>query len=239
MSVIITAMNHFLNPSKICAFSERFLAAGSKFLLQRKYGIFIEPSKGLVLDIGFGPRLCTPMPDGVIIGADINLKCATEDGLIDKSQKTSKHREYRWESHPRVVCLPGNLPFRDSSFDETRSSSFLHHLPPDSALRVIKEMLRCTRPPGKVIIFDGVWPRNPVYRPLAWLIRRYDRGQWVRTEQQLLDLAKRAYDGNWQHKRFTYTLSGLEGMLLTIERPNIPALRIDDSLLESDSLYAA
>ena len=118
-----------------------------------------------------------------------------------------------------VVCSAEHFPFKDSIFDETRCSGLLHHLPTESSLRTIKEMLRCTRPLGKVIIFDNVWPKRPIYRPLAWLTRRCDRGEWVRTEEQLLNLAYTTCDGNWQHRRFTYTFTGLEGIFLTIERP--------------------
>jgi|LGVF01.1.fsa_nt_gb SAM-dependent methyltransferase len=221
---VITFVYRFLDFPKIYSFSQKLLAPGSEFLLQKEYAISFAGSKGLVHDIGCGPSLDTPMPNGIIVGGDINPRYVRKYAMLDKSEKTSKKKRYRGHSqsaHFGVVCTADYLPFYDSTFNETRCSGLLHHLPTESALLTIKEMLRCTRPFGRVIIFDNVWPKKPICRPLAWLTRRYDRGQGVRTEDQLLNLAYAAYHGNWQHRRFTYTFTGLEGIFLTIERQEI------------------
>ena len=160
---------------------------------------------------GCGPLLTTPSPNGTIIGIDINPLYVKKYARVDVERNQNGIRGYI-EQRARfgVVCSAEHFPFKDSIFDETRCSGLLHHLPTESSLRTIKEMLRCTRPLGKVIIFDNVWPKRPIYRPLAWLTRRCDRGEWVRTEEQLLNLAYTTCDGNWQHRRFTYTFTGLE-----------------------------
>ena len=75
---------------------------------------------------------------------------------------------------------------------------------------------------SRIIVFDNVWPIMPFYRPLAWLLRKLDRGKWVRTENELLKLANSAYPMKWQSKRFTYSYTGLEGLFLTVQKTEIP-----------------
>jgi hypothetical protein len=53
---------------------------------------------------------------------------------------------------------------------------------------------------------------------LAWLTRWLDRGKWVRTEDKLLDLVNSAYQGRWEKQRFTYSFTGLEMILLRVQK---------------------
>ena len=84
----------------------------------------------------------------------------------------------------------------------------------ETASSAIKEMVRCTRKNRKIIIFDGVWPRVAIFRLFSWMVCRFDRGAFVRTEKELLELVKSSYPGNWQHIRFTYSFTGLEGLFI-------------------------
>lgn len=212
----------FLDFPAAYSIAQKLLAPGSALLLQKEYRICFSDSKGVVLDVGCGPLLSTPTPNGIIVGGDVNIRYIRQYANPDEYQTISEKCEREYQCvRLGVVCKAESLPFYDSIFDETRSSGLLHHLPTENALCMIKEMVRCTRPLGKVIIFDNVWPKNPICRPLAWLTRRYDRGQCVRTEEQLLNLVYTAYPENWQHRRITYTFTGLEGIFLTIERPEM------------------
>ena len=207
-----------LNYPFVFSLSQAFLAPGSKFFLQKQYRIVFDGSKGVVLDVGCGPSLATPMPNGFILGCDINHKYVTR---YTKPVKNNRINEICGKNYKcaclGVVCAAEFLPFSDSTFDQTRCSGLLHHLPTEIAVRAIKEMLRCTRSFGKVIICDAVWPKSSICRPVAWLIQRFDRGAWVRTEKQLTNLCNTAYQGHWQHRRFTSAFTGLEEMSLTIE----------------------
>ncbi len=187
----------------IYSISQKLLAPGAVFLLKKHYKNIFGESRGRVLDVGCGPLLTTPLPNGIIVGIDINP--------LYVKRYTDQRTRYA------LIGSADFLPFDDNIFDEGRCVGLLHHLPIESAQRIIEEMVRCTRPEGKIIILDNVWPRS-FYRPIAWLTRRFDRGEWVRTEEELLNLANTAYPGNWHHRRFTYSFTGLECLLLIIEK---------------------
>ncbi len=78
-------------------------------------------------------------------------------------------------------------------------------------------MQRVTRAGGCTVIFDAVLPRAAWRRPVAALIRRLDRGRWMRTESALTALL--APLGEWECERLTYSLTGLEGLLDTFRKP--------------------
>lgn len=183
-------------------------APGAGWLLTRVAREAFGDSRGPVLDVGCGPELSTPRPvAGLLCGVDISLR-------------------YTWSygSHPdpRQVAVRASaerLPFGDGAFAECRCWGLLHHLPPAVASGAVAELVRCARPGGRVVIGDAVWPRRAWTRPVAWLGRRLDRGEWVREEHELLELIQAAAPGAWRHRRFTYTVHGLEGLLLTLEVP--------------------
>jgi len=188
----------------IYSLSQKVLAPGSK-ILKKKYEEVFKESIGLVLDIGSGPFPSMPLPKGKLIGIDINIhyiKKYTSDDQRDG-----------------VVCSSVSLPFIDNLFDETRCAGLLHHLQADMVISTIREMIRCTRENGNIFIFDNVFPRFPVLRPVAWLTRKFDRGEWVRTEEELFQIVEQAQPGNWTKKRITYSFTGLEALCLSIEKP--------------------
>ena len=88
----------------------------------------------------------------------------------------------------------------------------LHHLDDQDALRAVGEFARVARPGGRIVVFDGVLPERALRRPFAALVRRFDRGRWMRRQaalQRILDHAPLA----WVSKRICYTATGLEGLL--------------------------
>jgi ubiquinone/menaquinone biosynthesis C-methylase UbiE len=156
------------------------------------------------LDVGCGPRLNTPLPQGDIYGVDINLDYVRQYSAVG--------------NRAGIVSSADGIPFKDNAFNESRCFGLLHHLPWEKALQTVREMIRCTKAGGRVIILDNVWPRNPYVRPLAWLSRRLDRGRWVRHEEELRRLAEEAHAGPWQSSRFTYTFIGQEAIALIMRK---------------------
>jgi SAM-dependent methyltransferase len=201
----ISIFYHLLNFPVIYSLSQKILAPGVGYLCQKHYKNIFSESRDRILDIGCGPLLTTPAPDGITVGIDINP-------LYVKKYRNNKNRL-------GLVCLSNSLPFDDDIFDETRCVGLLHHLSTESASSTIMEMIRCTRAEGQITIIDSVWPLKPILRPAAWLIRRFDRGKWVRTEDELLKLVRSAYSRNWHSKRFTYSYTGLEALSLTTNKP--------------------
>jgi SAM-dependent methyltransferase len=108
-----------------------------------------------------------------------------------------------------VVGSADALPFTDGSFDGVWSIGLLHHLPDAAVRKVMLECARvCRREGGYLVILDAVKPRAAWRRPVAWFIRRMDRGQFMRTEEQLRRLLHPDYQ--WSVRRITYALTGLE-----------------------------
>ena len=108
-----------------------------------------------------------------------------------------------------VVGSADALPFAEASFDGVWSIGLLHHLPDDVVQRVMSECARvCRRNGGYAVVLDAVLPKSAWCRPLAWWIRRMDRGQFMRTEEQLQRLLHPDYQ--WATRRITYALTGLE-----------------------------
>ena len=103
------------------------------------------------------------------------------------------------------------LPFATHSVDAVWSFFLLHHLPDTIAQAAVAEMFRVCRPGGSVVICDGVMPRTAWRRPIAYAIRRWDRGAFMRREHELSALlsAHRPF----HMERMTYTLNGLELLL--------------------------
>ena len=68
-----------------------------------------------------------------------------------------------------VVAHGDDIPFPDGSFDLTYSVAVMHHIAePDRVRRTLTEMVRVTRPGGRIL----VWDHNPLNPYWPWLMRR-------------------------------------------------------------------
>lgn len=152
----------------------------------------MESRPGRALDVGCGPSSWLWSAGMNPVGVDIALDSVRAFG-------------------PAVVASATALPFADGTFDTVGSFGLLHHLPDDAARAAIREMRRVTSAEGLTIVFDGVLPHRGWTRPLAWLIRRMDRGSWMRREEAFEAL----FDSPapWRRVRFTYSYTGLEGVI--------------------------
>ena len=200
----------------IYSLSKVLLAPGAGLFLKKNYKQLYDESKGLILDVGCGPTLTTPHPNGIVIGIDINFYYARK--YLTSHGNSSFCRKMKDFTIYSVVSSSESLPFEDGAFEESRCVGLLHHLSYASALLTIKEMMRCTHQDGRIVVFDNVWPRQPCFRLLAWLTRKLDRGKWVRTEEDLLELVNDACVNNYQYKRLTYTYTGLEALSVIIKK---------------------
>ena len=180
-------------------------------LMEKAFG----KSRGLVLDMGCGPELNTPEPEGLLVGADVIEKYVRsytggyldeDPGLVSCPPPGRKRLGY--------LLSAGNLPFQSGSFDEARCVAVFHHLTDLEAGKALREMNRCLRSGGRLVIMDAVLPRRAWLRPLAWLTLKLDRGRHVRKQDQLQNLCQEACPGDWQWERRTYTYTGMEFLYL-------------------------
>lgn len=150
------------------------------------------PRVGRHLDVGCGPSSWLWREGVAPIGIDTAIDRAAAFGTA-------------------AVASASALPFADHSFDVSWTFGLLHHLCDRDVQRTISELRRVTRPGGAIVMFDGVLPERPFARPLASLIRWMDRGAWLRRQERLEALLNRRE--SWTVERFSYTFTGLEGVL--------------------------
>ena len=86
------------------------------------------------------------------------------------------------------------LPFEDARFDICSVSFGLHEMPVSVRQQALLEMVRVTKPNGKVVIVDYVLPKNPIARKLVYhAVKLYERdnyAEFVRSDlRAMLDRA--------------------------------------------------
>lgn len=178
----------------ICTY---LLAPGYEKDLDDKIRLIISelPTANRLLDVGCGPSSWLWHENLHPVGLDISLSYTSA---------------FLSHGEAAVNASAECLPFSDGTFDGVWSIGLFHHLPNQIAKRAIAECVRVTTPGGYCIIFDNVFPEPVWSRPLAWLIRKMDRGRYIRRQMDLESLL--CNREQWQCERFSYSLYGLEGL---------------------------
>lgn len=192
-----------------------FLTPGSRRLVRTLHQKIFKPLSGPLLDVGCGPALYTPEPEGLLVGIDVSeayIKSYT-GGFVDQDPRSVLNPP---EGRRRLgfVSTATRLPFPAEVFEEVRACAVLHHLSDLEVGEAIHEMKRCLRPGGRMITIDPVWPQRPWFRPIAWLTVRFDRGRYVRRQEEMLRLLQSVCPGQWNWVRQTVTYTGLEHLCL-------------------------
>ena len=92
-----------------------------------------------------------------VIGIDLS------EAMLNVAKKKNKFRNVKFE-----VADATNLPFEDNSFDISSVSFALHDMPLSIREKVLKEMVRVTKPKGIVIIVDYDLPKNKIGKFLIY-----------------------------------------------------------------------
>ena len=186
-----------LNQPWIYKLSAAILSPGNREIFDRKIRKTIESfaATRFYLDVGCGPRSWLNDLGLHTIGVDISLPY-----IMDHSRS----------GNSGVVASAVYLPFEGSRFDAVWTVGLLHHLTDSTFEETCLEMLRVCRPGGYVAILDAVYPHSVWARPIPALLRKFDRGRYVRDQQHFESLA--AKTGNWYIQRFTYSRNGLEAV---------------------------
>lgn len=92
-----------------------------------------------------------------VVGIDLS------EAMLKVAKKKNKFKNARFE-----VADATNLPFEDDSFDISSVSFALHDMPLSIREKVLKEMLRVTRPEGSIIIADYDLPKKRIGRFLIY-----------------------------------------------------------------------
>ncbi|WP_374373248.1 class I SAM-dependent methyltransferase [Dongia sp.] len=153
------------------------------------------PMDGPLLDMGCGPESWLFKLGYDPVGLDIEPSYAAA---------------YTAAGHRAVVGSAAELPFPSESFQCVWTFAMFHHLPDNLAGKALAEAIRVTRPGGAVLVFDSILPRSVWRRPLAYAIRRLDRGRFMRPKERLLGLLPER--AAWSVEHISYAATGLEGV---------------------------
>ena len=151
------------------------------------------PAAEKILDVGCGPASLLFRAGVRPIGTDISMAYL---------------REYSRTEPKAVLSSADALPFASGCINGVWSIGLLHHLPDAQAGKAIEECVRICSQNGYVVILDAVLPRSVWTRPLAALIRKLDRGKYMRAQKELEALFPD--QEKWKFERFTYCLTGQE-----------------------------
>jgi SAM-dependent methyltransferase len=152
------------------------------------------PAARRILDVGCGPSSWLWRVGLQPVGLDITWSYAARFGATGSRV---------------VTASSAAIPFATGSFDQAWCIGLLHHLSDDDARRTLAEMRRVTDGGGSVVIADAVLPRSAWRRPVAYVLRKLDRGGRVRTEAQ-----HRALLGDgWSVTRILMAYNGLEATI--------------------------
>jgi SAM-dependent methyltransferase len=184
-------------------FTQKYLAPGSSAAISDLLGRITSTvdSSGRCLDIGCGPSSLLWGFGFDPIGVDVSSAYA---------------RKFVRHGRRAALGTASDLPFLDGTIDGVWSVGLVHHLDVDGARAAVFEMLRVTRPDGYVVIIDAVMPRSPWRRPLAYLLRRWDRGGNVRRQEALMSIIEGT--GNWTLERITISHFGQEAVILHLKK---------------------
>jgi SAM-dependent methyltransferase len=182
----------------IYKFSLNILAPGYRKNFRHRIKTVIDsfPSAKSYLDVGCGPQSWISDLGVNLVGVDISMAYVI-------SQTST--------GNLGVTGSADLLPFRDESFDAVWSVGLLHHLPDSIFQMACSEMRRVCMSGGYVAILDAVPPRSVWARPIPALLRKTDRGRFVRDQKRFEHLLSGT--GDWIFQRFTYTYNGLEGII--------------------------
>jgi SAM-dependent methyltransferase len=157
-------------------------AIGGKFRT-RYVAEYVRPNVGhRILDIGCGPGdILDFLPKVQYLGIDLDTR------YITAARKRFGNRgEFRCESATETVLR------EPASFDIVMANGVLHHLD-DSEVRKVLSMARLAlKPAGRLVAHDGAFVAEQ--SAIEALLLKMDRGRFVRTPDQYVDLARKAFD---------------------------------------------
>lgn len=175
--------------------ARKILAPGAKENYRNILSKLLDtlPASDFLIDVGCGPNSLLFDVGKHPIGVD-----ATKSYISD----------YTHDGGKGVVASAADLPFARETFDGSWCIAVLHHLPDNLAASSIREMMRVVKVGGYVIILDGVLPQNPWLRPIPAVVRKLDRGRFMRKQAKLETLLP--YREEWTIERLIYTRTGME-----------------------------
>ena len=138
----------------------------------------IHPTaRSRVLDVGCGPCDFLPHLGDVIYTG------------VDHSEAYIEAARSRFGASGTFVCGDiTDLALAHQQFDIVMAIGVLHHLDDPSVSKLMGHISQVLGPGGRFITFDGV--RESGQHPIGRLLKELDRGRYIRTADDYLDLVK-------------------------------------------------
>ena len=162
--------------------------------------------QGRVLEVGAGTSQFR----------DIYLKYVKNYLITDINFQYVHYSKSNYPTLEHVLCDAAVLPFQTLTFDRAFCLYLFHHLSDQQTLDTLKEMQRCLKPDGKIVIVDLFQPEKK-WDLISQLVARMDRGQYVRRRDSMLSLIKESGDfqvethhgvpGEWPYVMSAFVLS--------------------------------
>jgi ubiquinone/menaquinone biosynthesis C-methylase UbiE len=109
---------------------------------------------------------------------------------VDCDDKRIKYAKELYPKYNFMTTKNGLLPLSPNSVDYIIILSVLHHIPTDQLTDNIKEFKRVLKLNGSIIIAE------PCFFPKAhipnWFMSNFDKGRYIRNEDQYLELFRKA-----------------------------------------------
>ena len=188
---------------RLFALARSIIAPGATAGLTREVGFVLEQKiKGRhLLDIGCGPESWLTVNGHTPVGVDINEKYVAAHCQHDALG---------------AVSSADHLPFSNKSFSGVWSVGVFHHLPDALVKQSVQEMIRVCEPDGYVAIIDAVYPNSFWRHLLGALIRRLDRGKFMRFQDEFMSLLPNK--DQWSIDRRFISPVGLEVVVCVLNK---------------------
>ncbi len=180
MSAAYLPLPRALSSSRAYSYAMTALGADSGMRRFVREHLRVRPGNK-VLDLGCGPgRLYPHLPPTDYCGLDMDAE--------HLARARALYPDARFEQHD----LSANCPdFESRGFDLIVASGLLHHLPDAVAQRTLQLCHHRLRRGGRLVTLDCAFEERQ--NPLARLLITHDRGHFVRSSQEYLDLVRAVF----------------------------------------------
>ncbi|WP_285229638.1 class I SAM-dependent methyltransferase [Paenibacillus albidus] len=148
----------------------------NKYIHERIKSRFSLENKS-VLDFGCGT------------GANCSICDAEHYYGIDPDAKRVQFAKQLHPKHTFMVFDEKHIPIPDQTVDLILIIAVLHHIPNEQITEYLSEFSRVMKPEGKMIVIEPYL--SPRHKINNWFMNQYDHGEFIRSEDEYLQLFKR------------------------------------------------